>query len=169
VETVSALRLIPNLDVIRPGIQRKRPERSQQRLSVSKVPRCLPLTRQAIPNLTDIPPHIRRAGVLKGGYVAIQETAPLTHIILASGSELAVAVEAAKQLGASTRCSFDAFFRTLHASRRNTAMRFCLLPFASGCQLKLVWTPLLAVNMLASMEKSLALIASASARPVVRQ
>jgi transketolase len=53
--------------------------------------------------LTDIPPHIRRAGVLKGGYVAVQETAPLTHIIIATGSELALAMAAAKELGVGTR------------------------------------------------------------------
>jgi transketolase len=56
-----------------------------------------------VPNLNDIPPHIRRAGVLKGGYVARQETAPLTHIIVSAGSELALALEAAKQIGAGVR------------------------------------------------------------------
>jgi len=58
---------------------------------------------------------IRRAGVLKGGYVAIQETAPLTHILLASGSEVQLAVAAAKTLGAGTRVvsmpSFERFNR----------------------------------------------------------
>jgi transketolase len=53
--------------------------------------------------LNDIPPHIRRAGVLKGGYVALQETAPLTHILLSTGSELHLALAAAKELGAGTR------------------------------------------------------------------
>ena len=53
--------------------------------------------------LTEIPPHVRRAGVLKGGYVAVQETAPLTHILIAAGSELQFALAAAKELGAGTR------------------------------------------------------------------
>ena len=66
-------------------------------------PTLLALTRQAVPNLNEIPPHIRRAGVLKGGYVALQETAPLTHILIATGSELALALAAAKTLGAGVR------------------------------------------------------------------
>jgi transketolase len=63
--------------------------------------------------LKEIPPHIRRAGVLKGGYVAVQETAPLSLILLAAGSEVALAIAAAKELGASTRVvsvpSFERF------------------------------------------------------------
>jgi len=53
--------------------------------------------------------------VLKGGYVAIQETAPLTHILLATGSELQLAIAAAKVLGAAVRVvsmpSFERFNR----------------------------------------------------------
>ena len=47
------------------------------------------------------------AGVLKGAYVLLQETAPLTHILLASGSEVQWAVAAARQLGAGTRKELD--------------------------------------------------------------
>ena len=46
--------------------------------------------------LNAAPPHERRAGVLKGGYILVQETAPLTHVLLASGSEVQWAVAAAK-------------------------------------------------------------------------
>ena len=78
-------------------------------------PTLLALTRQTVPALNDIPPHIRRAGVLKGGYVAIQETAPLTHILIASGSEVQLAIAAAKVLGAGVRVvsmpSFERFNR----------------------------------------------------------
>ena len=45
-------------------------------------PTLLALTRQAVPMLNEIPPHIRRAGVLRGGYIAVQETAPLTLILM---------------------------------------------------------------------------------------
>jgi transketolase len=38
-----------------------------------------------------------------GGYVAIKETAPLTHILLSAGSELQWACDAAKELGAGVR------------------------------------------------------------------
>jgi transketolase len=53
--------------------------------------------------LNDMPPHVRRAGVLKGAYIAVQETAPLTHLLIATGSELQWALAAAKELGAGTR------------------------------------------------------------------
>jgi transketolase len=78
-------------------------------------PTLLALTRQAVPMLNEIPPHVRRAGVLKGGYVAIQETAPLTHILLATGSELQLAIAAARVLGPGVRVvsmpSFERFNR----------------------------------------------------------
>jgi transketolase len=46
---------------------------------------------------------VRRKGVFKGAYIARKETASLEVIILASGSELNVALDAAKQLGAGAR------------------------------------------------------------------
>ena len=103
VETISALRLIPNFDVIRPADAEETAGAFAAALERADGPTLLALTRQAVPMLNDIPPHIRRAGVLKGGYVAIQETAPLTTILIATGSELQLAVAAAKELGAGTR------------------------------------------------------------------
>jgi len=66
-------------------------------------PTLLALCRQNLPNLNDIPVEVRRQGVFKGGYIALKETAPLEVIILSSGSELNVALDAAKQLGAGAR------------------------------------------------------------------
>ncbi len=103
VETISGLRVIPNLDVIRPGDPEETAGAFAAALSRTDGPTLLALTRQNLPILNDIPPHIRRAGVIKGGYVAVQETAPLTHILIATGSELQLAVAAAKTLGAGTR------------------------------------------------------------------
>jgi transketolase len=115
VETISALRLIPGLDVIRPADPEETAGAFAAAMERTNGPTLLALTRQAVPMLNDIPPHIRRAGVLKGGYVAIQETAPLTHILLASGSELQLAIAAAKVLGAGVRVvsmpSFERFNR----------------------------------------------------------
>ncbi len=103
VETVSALRLIPNMDVIRPGDPEETAGAFAAALERTDGPTLLALTRQALPTLNEIEPHFRRAGVLKGGYVAVQETAPLTHILLGAGSELSVAIVAAKILGPGTR------------------------------------------------------------------
>ena len=115
VETISALRLIPNLDVIRPGDPEETAGAYAAALERSDGPTLIALSRQAVPVLNEIPPHIRRAGVLKGGYVALQETAPLTHLLIATGSELHLALAAAKELGVGTRVvsmpSFERFDR----------------------------------------------------------
>jgi transketolase len=66
-------------------------------------PTMLSLTRQALPNLSQIPVEVRRNGVLSGGYIAIPETAPLDTILLSCGSELQHAVAAAAKLGPGTR------------------------------------------------------------------
>jgi transketolase len=121
VETVSALRLIPGLDVIRPADLEETTGAFAAALENTDGPTLIALTRQAVPNLNEIPNHIRRAGVLKGAYIAVQETAPLTHIILSAGSELSLAIEAAKKLGAGTRVvsmpSFERFDKQSQAYR----------------------------------------------------
>ena len=53
--------------------------------------------------LNEIPVQARREGVLKGGYVAVNETAALTHILIATGSELQYAIQAAQTLGGGAR------------------------------------------------------------------
>jgi transketolase len=112
VETVSGLRVIPNLDVIRPADPEETAGAFAAALERTAGPTLLALTRQAVPMLNDVTPHERRAGVLKGGYIVVQETAPLTHILLAAGSEVQWAVAAAKQLGAGTRVvSVPSFLR----------------------------------------------------------
>jgi transketolase len=103
VETVSGLRVIPNLDVIRPGDPEETAGAFAAAFSRREGPTLLALSRQAIPLLSEISVEDRRAGVLKGGYVAVRETAALEAIVLASGSELHLAVQAAKQLGAGVR------------------------------------------------------------------
>ena len=103
VETVSGLRVIPNLDVIRPADPEETAGAFAAAMERSDGPTLLALTRQAVPMLNDIPAAERRAGVLKGGYIVTRETAPLTHILLAAGSEVQHAVAAARILGAGVR------------------------------------------------------------------
>ncbi len=103
VETVSGLRVIPGLDVIRPADPEETAGAFAAALERTDGPSLLALTRQALPNLNDIPVQTRREGVLKGGYVALRETAPLAQILIATGSELQLALAAAKTLGAGTR------------------------------------------------------------------
>ena len=103
VETVSALRLLPNLDVIRPADPEETAGAFVAAMERTDGPTLLALSRQAVPNLNEIPVNTRREGVFKGGYIAAKETAPLETILIATGSELQLALAAAKKLGAGTR------------------------------------------------------------------
>ena len=96
VEQLAALRAIPGLTVIRPAM----PTRSQ-RHGVSAIthhgPVALALTRQNMPTL-DRTELASASGAAKGAYVLLDsETAPQL-ILLATGSELSLAVDAAKKL-----------------------------------------------------------------------
>jgi transketolase len=63
----------------------------------------LVLSRQNLPTQNSIPVATRREGAFQGGYIAKKETAELEFILLASGSELQHAMNAAAELGASAR------------------------------------------------------------------
>lgn len=103
VETVSALRCIPNLDVIRPADPEETAGAFAAAFSRQDGPTLLALTRQNVPNLNQIPVEDRRKGIFLGGYIAKKETADLDLILLASGSELQLALQASEQLGLGTR------------------------------------------------------------------
>jgi len=112
VETVSGLRVIPQLDVIRPADPEETAGAFAAALLRTDGPTLLALSRQNLPNLNDIPVQTRREGVAKGGYIAVAETAELETILLGTGSELQHAIAAAKKLGPGTRVvSMPSFFR----------------------------------------------------------
>jgi len=102
VETVASLRNIPNLDVMRPGDAEETAAAYIHSIERTDGPTALILSRQDLPVL-DVDPAEKRAGTLKGGYIIKKETAELTHILLAAGSELSMAMEAAETLGAGCR------------------------------------------------------------------
>jgi transketolase len=103
VETVSALRCIPNLDVLRPGDAEETAAAFAHAVARKDGPVALILSRQNVPSLDAVPVATRRQGVLKGGYVLRKETAPLTHILIGTGSELSLALAAGEELGAGVR------------------------------------------------------------------
>ena len=96
VETVSGLRVIPNLDVIRPADVEETAAAFAAAFSRADGPTLLALSRQDLPVLGFASPTARREGTLKGGYILVRETAPLTAIVIATGSEVQWAVEGAK-------------------------------------------------------------------------
>ena len=103
VETVSGLRAIPNLDVIRPADPEECAGAYVCAVERKEGPTALILSRQNLPILNEIPIEVRREGVVKGGYIARRETEALKLIIIATGSELQWALEAAKALGGGVR------------------------------------------------------------------
>lgn len=103
VEVTSALRLIPNLDVIRPADPEETAGAFAAAVSRTDGPTALILSRQNLPTLNAIPVATRREGALRGGYIARKETGALDVIIMASGSELQHALAAAEKLGDNVR------------------------------------------------------------------
>lgn len=103
VETCSGLRVIPGLDVIRPGDAEEVAGAYAAALQRTDGPTMLLLTRQKLPLQNGIPVKDRREGVYRGGYVAVREQADLEVILLATGSELQHAIAAAERLGPGAR------------------------------------------------------------------
>src|SRR6185503_2621216 len=103
VETVTSVRVMPQIDVIRPAD----PEETAGAFAAAGEridgPTLLALTRQVVPMLNEIDAQLRRDGVMRGGYIAKKETGKLDVIILSCGSELQHALAAAKQLGEGAR------------------------------------------------------------------
>ena len=128
VETVSGLRVIPNLDVIRPGDAEETAGAFVAAMARTDGPTALILTRQAVPLMNELSLKTRRDGTLKGGYIAKLENGPLTTILIASGSELQYAMAAAAELGDGVRVvSMPCFERF---DRQSADYRESVLPAA---------------------------------------
>jgi transketolase len=95
VETLAALRCLPNLDVIRPADYEETVGAWQLAMANTNRPTALILSRQELPRLGQISVAQRRNGVQKGAYIAHAEVGKLERIVLASGSELCIAMQAA--------------------------------------------------------------------------
>jgi transketolase len=129
VETVSGLRVIPNLDVIRPGDAEETAGAFVAAMSRTDGPTALILTRQAIPLMNELSVEARRDGVLRGGYIARKETGALTTLLLATGSELQYAMAAASELGDGVRVvslpCFERFERQSAEYRESVLPKAC--------------------------------------------
>jgi len=99
VEHLAALRAIPNMVVIRPGDANEVAEAWRSIMSLTSQPVSLILTRQNLPTL-DRSKYSAAEGARRGAYVLADAKGPLQVILLATGSELSLAVEAYEQLTA---------------------------------------------------------------------
>jgi len=96
VETVSGLRVFPNLDVYRPGDAEETVAAMAHSASRKDGPTALIFSRQNMDQNSAMDYMARREGALKGAYVAKKEDGDLDLIILATGSELQHALKAAE-------------------------------------------------------------------------
>lgn len=128
VEVVTALRDIPNLDVIRPADPEETAGAFAAAFSRNDGPTALVLSRQAVPTLNEIPVSVRREGVLRGGYIAKKESGELETILISCGSELQHVMKAAEVLGAGTRVVSIPCFRRFE--KQDAAYREEVLPMA---------------------------------------
>ncbi|MEY2519130.1 MAG: transketolase, partial [Verrucomicrobiota bacterium] len=129
VETVSGLRVIPQLDVIRPADPEETAGAFIAATQRIDGPTLLALTRQAVPMMAELDVKTRREGVARGGYIAKRESGKLELILLSCGSELQHAMAAAKELGEGTRVvsmpCFERFERESDEYREEVLPKSC--------------------------------------------
>ena len=98
VETVSGLRVFPNLDVWRPSDAEETVAAYVSSVTRKEGPTALIFSRQNMDQNEAMDYMERREGAMMGGYVAKKETADLDLIILATGSEVQHALKVAADM-----------------------------------------------------------------------
>ncbi len=97
VEHLASFRAMPNVSVIRPADANETIAAWQLALESKDKPTLLVLTRQGLPTL-DVPLEKVREGVRKGAYVISDAKERIDAILIATGSEVNLAIEAQKEL-----------------------------------------------------------------------
>jgi transketolase len=98
IEHLASLRLIPNLRVWRPCDLAETAVAWRDALESTGSPTVLALSRQNLPAQSRDPEQ--RAAIRRGGYVLHEPEGGAAALIIATGSEVGLAMEAARQLGA---------------------------------------------------------------------
>ena len=143
VETVSSVRIMPQIDVIRPAD----PEETAGAFAAAAQridgPTLLALTRQVVPILNEVDVKLRREGVARGGYIAKKEKGKLELIIMSCGSELQHAFAAAKELGDGVRVvsmpCFERFNRESEKYREEVLPKSCRKRVAIEAGITEIW------------------------------
>lgn len=97
IEQLASLRAMPNMIVLRPGDANEVTEAWKIIARLQHQPVCLVLTRQALPTL-DRTRYAPAAGVAKGAYVLADAGGKPDVILMATGSEVSLCVEAYEKL-----------------------------------------------------------------------
>ncbi|USC84890.1 transketolase [Staphylococcus xylosus] len=99
IEQLAGLRAIPNMNVIRPADGNETRVAWEVALESEDAPTSLVLTRQNLTTM-DLPKENVEEGVRKGAYVVFESDKEPEFLLLATGSEVNLALEAAKDLEA---------------------------------------------------------------------
>ncbi|AYY67429.1 transketolase [Staphylococcus hominis] len=97
IEQLAGLRAIPNMNVIRPADGNETRVAWEVALESKQTPTSLVLTRQNLPYL-DVDEETVEEGVRKGAYIVFETETKPEYLLLATGSEVSLAIEAAKDL-----------------------------------------------------------------------
>jgi transketolase len=143
VETVSSVRIMPQIDVIRPADPEETAGAFVAAAQRTDGPTLIALTRQVVPILNDVDLAMRREGVARGGYVAKKEKGKLDLIIMSCGSELQHALEAAKELGDGVRVvsmpCMERFERESEKYREEVLPKSCRKRVAIEAGIREIW------------------------------
>jgi transketolase len=101
IEQLASLRAMPNLSVWRPADAHETAVAWRAAIERAIGPTCLVLSRQALPQQPRSPQQA--ADCARGGYVLLDAPAPLEAIVIATGSEVALAADAVRSLQARGR------------------------------------------------------------------
>ncbi|MGM9887133.1 MAG: transketolase-like TK C-terminal-containing protein, partial [Lactococcus sp.] len=102
VEQLASVRSMPNLDVIRPADGNEVIAAWRRAASSTHRPTALILTRQNLPVLPGTA-ELAEEGLNRGAYIISKEEGALEGILIATGSEVALALEAKESLGKGIR------------------------------------------------------------------
>lgn len=97
IEQLAGLRAIPNMNVIRPADGNETRVAWEVALESESTPTSLVLTRQGLPTL-EVSEEVVEEGVRKGAYTVFESEKAPEYLLLATGSEVSLAVEAAKDI-----------------------------------------------------------------------
>ena len=96
VEHTNSLRLIPNLDVWRPADTTETAVAWIMAIESRKTPSCILLTRQGLPALHHT--SAKSEEIPRGGYILLEPPTPASAVIMATGSEVGIALQVANAL-----------------------------------------------------------------------
>ena len=102
IETMTSLRAIPGVQAIRPGDPEESMEAWKMAYASKDHPVCMAFTRQALPVYEKADKNWKENMASKGAYVVTEGSANPDITILASGSEVSMALDAAKLVSGKT-------------------------------------------------------------------